>query len=78
MAHENTTKQYYRLNSSGWYMTQKGNKFESLSAYKRNARIELETGNCHDYETHAGCIFEAITEQSYNRLRRWVLNQIMK
>lgn len=75
---ENETKKYYRVNCGGWFMTQKkSNKYEMLSAYKHTQKIEHEPGICTAFETDHGCILEPISEASYNRVRRWVLNKIM-
>lgn len=71
-------KQYYRVNGGGWYMTQVNEKkYEMLSAYRHNQKIEHEPGICIAFETDYGCTLEPISEASYNRVRRWVLNKIM-
>ena len=70
-------KQYYRVNDCNWYMVQKGNQYESLTAYKSTAKIEVTKGYCIEYKNDCGCTFEPITEESYNRLRKWVLAKIL-
>lgn len=78
MTHENE-KQYYRVNEFGWYIHRKNDvQYEDLFAYKNEQTISNKRGEALNFVYDHGCKFEPITEESYNRLRKWVLAKILK